>query len=224
MMEPEPSGIPPHAPLPDEPPRANWKRWVLVGCGGCLAVSLVLVIVGVALLFPVFAKARANGNRVSCVRNLETLGMAAMVYAEEYDETYAPAGTWNDTLRPYIIRSANTGRPRNDPFRCPEAPNSLHGYAYYGGLSGILTARVERPSETPMLYDSTANQPSAADMLVSFAPRHAGPSDGSKIGVVTFADGHVSTKAALPPNPPIAPPLERELSPIPPEGYRPGLP
>jgi hypothetical protein len=39
-------------------------------------------------LFPVFARARENARRTSCVNNLKQLGLGTMQYLQDYDDMY----------------------------------------------------------------------------------------------------------------------------------------
>ena len=41
-----------------------------------------------AILFPVFAKAREKARQTSCLSNVKQLGLAQMMYAQDYDERY----------------------------------------------------------------------------------------------------------------------------------------
>lgn len=58
-----------------------------------LLVVIAIIAVLAAILFPVFAQARAKGRQASCESNLRQIGAAAMMYAQDYDEMYLPYGT-----------------------------------------------------------------------------------------------------------------------------------
>ena len=49
-----------------------------------IAISAVLA----AFLFPVFAQAREKARAATCLSNVRQLGMAVMLYTQDYDETY----------------------------------------------------------------------------------------------------------------------------------------
>src|SRR5690606_21073667 len=67
-----------------------------------------------AILFPVFARARENARRTSCLSNLKQIGLGIMQYVQDYDETYplthydrTPGDSttryyWWSMLQPYI--------------------------------------------------------------------------------------------------------------------------
>ncbi len=53
-----------------------------------LLVVIAIIAILAAILFPVFARARASARRISCVSNLKQLGNALMQYTQDYDERY----------------------------------------------------------------------------------------------------------------------------------------
>ncbi|HVK04841.1 MAG TPA: DUF1559 domain-containing protein [Armatimonadaceae bacterium] len=69
--------------------------------GKCAAFTLIelLVVIAIiailaAILFPVFAQAREKARSASCLSNMKQIGLAAMMYAGDYDETLPETG-WN---------------------------------------------------------------------------------------------------------------------------------
>jgi len=73
-----------------------------------LLVVIAIISILAAILFPVFARAREQARKASCMSNLKQIGLAVMMYAEDYDETYPMAsmgytgGAYFDVLQPYI--------------------------------------------------------------------------------------------------------------------------
>lgn len=51
-----------------------------------LLVVIAIIAILAAILFPVFARARENARRTTCASNLRQLGLAAHMYAQDYDE------------------------------------------------------------------------------------------------------------------------------------------
>jgi type II secretory pathway pseudopilin PulG len=49
---------------------------------------IAIIAILAAILFPVFAQARAKARQVSCLSNFKQIGTAAMLYVQDYDETY----------------------------------------------------------------------------------------------------------------------------------------
>jgi prepilin-type N-terminal cleavage/methylation domain-containing protein/prepilin-type processing-associated H-X9-DG protein len=52
-----------------------------------LLVVIAIIAILAAILFPVFAQARERARAISCISNLKQLGLATMMYAQDYDET-----------------------------------------------------------------------------------------------------------------------------------------
>ncbi len=57
-----------------------------------LLVVIAIIAILAAILFPVFAQAREKARAISCISNVKQLGLGAMMYAQDYDETLLPAG------------------------------------------------------------------------------------------------------------------------------------
>jgi prepilin-type N-terminal cleavage/methylation domain-containing protein/prepilin-type processing-associated H-X9-DG protein len=63
-----------------------------------LLVVIAIIAILAAILFPVFAQAREKARQTSCLSNLKQMGLAVMMYAQDYDDTYpigfstAPSG------------------------------------------------------------------------------------------------------------------------------------
>ena len=81
-----------------------------------LLVVIAIIAILAAILFPVFARARENARRTSCLSNMKQIGLGALQYAQDYDEKWMvrsedpvsynlPGGipaTWDLVLQPYI--------------------------------------------------------------------------------------------------------------------------
>jgi prepilin-type N-terminal cleavage/methylation domain-containing protein/prepilin-type processing-associated H-X9-DG protein len=53
-----------------------------------LLVVIAIIAILAAILFPVFAQARARARAAKCLSGLKQLGLAQMMYLQDYDETY----------------------------------------------------------------------------------------------------------------------------------------
>ena len=53
-----------------------------------LLVVIAIIAILAAILFPVFAQAREKARQASSSSNLRQIGLAAMMYVQDYDETY----------------------------------------------------------------------------------------------------------------------------------------
>src|SRR3990172_12734890 len=52
-----------------------------------LLVVIAIIAILAAILFPVFARARENARKSSCQSNHKQIGVAVMMYSQDYDET-----------------------------------------------------------------------------------------------------------------------------------------
>lgn len=55
-----------------------------------LLVVIAIISILAAILFPVFAQARAKARAISCLSNMKQLGTGVMMYMQDYDETVIP--------------------------------------------------------------------------------------------------------------------------------------
>ncbi len=55
-----------------------------------LLVVITIIVILAAILFPVFAKAKERARQATCISNLKQIGMAVLMYADHYDDTYPP--------------------------------------------------------------------------------------------------------------------------------------
>lgn len=57
-----------------------------------LLVVIAIICLLAAILFPVFARARENARRTSCMSNLKQIALGNLMYVQDYDERFARAG------------------------------------------------------------------------------------------------------------------------------------
>src|SRR5258708_27118661 len=58
-----------------------------------LLVVIAIIAILAAILFPVFAKARAQARKIVGISNLKELGLGTMMYVQDYDESF-PYYNW----------------------------------------------------------------------------------------------------------------------------------
>lgn len=86
-----------------------------------LLVVIAIISILAAILFPVFARARENARRTSCLANVKQLALGVMMYSEDYDGRllyYAAAPSEGSSsmltgVLPYVKNS--------QIFRCPSS-------------------------------------------------------------------------------------------------------
>ncbi len=68
-----------------------------------LLVVIAIIAILAAILFPVFAKAREKARQTSCLSNMKQIGLASMMYAQDYDERLpGSCGPRTDWGVPYV--------------------------------------------------------------------------------------------------------------------------
>ncbi len=82
-----------------------------------LLVVIAIIAILAAILFPVFAQAREKARAITCVSNEQQLGLAMMMYVQDYDERFPDGGrsnhpqdywlnnfnaTWPNEIVPYV--------------------------------------------------------------------------------------------------------------------------
>ena len=60
-----------------------------------LLVVIAIIAILAAILFPVFAQARAKARQIVGISNLKQIGLATMMYTQDYDETF-PYYNWGE--------------------------------------------------------------------------------------------------------------------------------
>jgi prepilin-type N-terminal cleavage/methylation domain-containing protein/prepilin-type processing-associated H-X9-DG protein len=59
-----------------------------------LLVVIAIIAILAAILFPVFAQARAKGRQAACLSNEKQIGNAIMMYVQDYDEVMPACFSW----------------------------------------------------------------------------------------------------------------------------------
>lgn len=78
-----------------------------------LLVVIAIIAILAAILFPVFARARENARRTSCLSNMKQLGLGFIQYSQDYDERFPNLSSELGrgipiVLGPYIQKVAGT--------------------------------------------------------------------------------------------------------------------
>jgi len=133
-----------------------------------LLVVIAIIAILAAILFPVFSRAREQARKAACMSNMKQIGIALMMYVQDWDETYpfinacgtAPAnqvGPISIKLDPYV--------KNKQVFSCPSAGN-MHKSGIdiaWNNLMGKICRRYSNvnkltalptPAETAALGDS----------------------------------------------------------------------
>lgn len=155
--------------------------------GSVTGTLTIVAIAGYMLNRNFEARQRERAEQAACLSNLKQLGLAAHMYAQDYDERWCPAN-WNAPISGYT-RDA-------DLWECPSRPFNI-GYGMNNNLAWQEFASVDYPAETVALCDSIPRQrtyvyDSTPGPSITGGPEIL-PKDGvhSKGNNICFVDGHV---------------------------------
>jgi prepilin-type N-terminal cleavage/methylation domain-containing protein len=106
-----------------------------------LLVVIAIIAILAAILFPVFAQAKAAAKKTTCVSNMKQLGTAWMMYAMDHDDVVVPAwfggatNTSDGVSGPWAVQF-NRGYIKSPKFLvCPSFKNGTGMYDIYTGLN-----------------------------------------------------------------------------------------
>ena len=157
-------------------------------------ITIVILAIIAAVLFPFFARPRENVHRPTCASNLKQIGLGLMQYIQDYDEQYPPtrnaSGGWAELIYPYV--------KSDQIFHCPAAKSGASkttDYFFNARLSGVAAKDIAAPNLTLAMGDGLVNQ--SLDTSITQLP--ASWRDDSKSpahrhlqsAYYAFADGHV---------------------------------
>ncbi len=136
-----------------------------------LLVVIAIIAILAAILFPVFARARENARKTSCLSNMKQMGLGFMQYTQDYDErfprlqlstlsgaTKAPPYTypygWADALYPYTKSTQLLQCPSDS--MGPNPDSTQVGFTDYGynNLMGRGTGNMPEVNLSALEYAS----------------------------------------------------------------------
>ena len=132
-----------------------------------LLVVIAIIAILAAILFPVFARARENARRASCLSNLKQIGLGMMQYTQDYDEKYTlqdidgqtlgtPLGTGisvADILQPYIKSEQVWKCPSSSKIGSGAGRISYHANGCLIGPAPASLAAVQTVATTALFRD-----------------------------------------------------------------------
>lgn len=171
-----------------------------------LLVVIAIIAILAAILFPVFARARAKARSAACQSNLKQIGLAIMMYAQDTDEMLP------------IWGYGNTGSPDNGPAQgfyawdtvvmpymknqqilcCPDNPygRQFRGYAItrytadaYGDNRALAMDYVPKPADVVLLFDKGGKAPGLCGDAAAEAFFQSTASTGTGLKTDMFHNG-----------------------------------
>ena len=142
------------------------------------AVAVPIMAMIAAIMMPALSRTKGLAQRLVCATNMQSLGTAMMVYANDYDRKFPTADQWCDLL----IEHAGVD-PRS--FRCKPRATETFSYGFNENLDGLGTDDVS--PDTVVLFEIAGgrNVVSGPERLIT--DRHQ--EEGCNI---LFADGHTA--------------------------------
>jgi prepilin-type N-terminal cleavage/methylation domain-containing protein len=177
-----------------------------------LLVVIAIIAILAAILFPVFAQARERARAAGCLSNAKQMGLALMMYSQDYDEVYPSsfveiprincdnnnpmAIPYDAQLMPYI---------KNDGvFACPGDAHTLQGWlanqpgdfwncAYTGSPSKL---RRRSYGYVGQINTAAANQtPDANTGVSTWGQGHAMAAISNPADTIAFAESNTDAEA-----------------------------
>ncbi|MEN6344023.1 MAG: hypothetical protein ABFE16_01900 [Armatimonadia bacterium] len=124
----------------------------------------------------------SKSTQAACQSNMKQLGLALLMYCQDYDEKMPIADRWCDAVFPYCKNEAI--------FTCP-ADKEQWSYAMNYKLSRQLMARIEQPAWTIALFESEPSRRNAWDKDAPAGASLASPPRHGDFNNFAFTDGHV---------------------------------
>jgi prepilin-type N-terminal cleavage/methylation domain-containing protein/prepilin-type processing-associated H-X9-DG protein len=138
-----------------------------------LLVVIAIIAILASILFPVFARARENARRSSCMSNQKQIGLGVMQYAQDYDEKMPPVFTctdadcngsvvdyWQTLVQPYLKSTQIFVCPSDsDPGSMYSSTVPSYKYSYASNSVRILgnsDCDGATPITPPLMYASVA--------------------------------------------------------------------
>jgi prepilin-type N-terminal cleavage/methylation domain len=149
-----------------------------------LLVVIAIIAILAAILFPVFAQARAKARQTACLSNQKQIGTALMIYAQDFDETlpgnhnanaealglelgFMDPGSvrnWAKSLMPYVKNLAVWECPQAEPRNLTASPQYNYSFTSGAGntnlyLNGIVADRalavIPNPADIIFVHETS---------------------------------------------------------------------
>jgi prepilin-type N-terminal cleavage/methylation domain-containing protein len=155
-------------------PRRSTSGFTLIE----LLVVIAIIAILAAILFPVFAQARDKARQATCLSNCKQIGMAMMMYVQDYDEIF-PVVTGNPVSLPLPDGRTYTGRvvwplqtfpyiKNLGAYSCPNDEDPKQGWADTGANPYVGTWNKPIPLSYGANYEFTYTTAPVAMAAVNF--------------------------------------------------------
>jgi prepilin-type N-terminal cleavage/methylation domain-containing protein/prepilin-type processing-associated H-X9-DG protein len=153
-----------------------------------LLVVIAIIAILAAILFPVFAQAREKAREITCVSNEKQIGLAVLMYMQDYDDHYPQSQDenyieWYNWVYPYVKNGESGGLSsywgKGGLWDCPDAtglessagnpPQNQQGQNYGANLElFVANSNADPPysDHTPFQTTGEASVPSPASTIM----------------------------------------------------------
>lgn len=186
-----------------------------------LLVVIAIIAILAAILFPVFARAREKARQTACLSNIKQIGLATMMYCQDYDGVWCP--NWADRSdggtgwQPYLAAMAPQAQlmpyvKNVQVFVCPSRDTYLGwingghlmfgGYAYPDYFAGVLlTYGAGQLSATGTSMESLVAPTDVPAWADSVYPTSTGPGRCMAYPKLTYPNACNYNNPSIVPNP-----------------------
>jgi len=110
-----------------------------------LLVVIAIIAILAAILFPVFAQAREKARQTTCLNNIKQIGLATIMYTEDWDEKFPVMPNWIPDTAIGYLSEGHSGAVKVSPyvknkkiFECPSYSGQCSGT--WGGTMSDVSA------------------------------------------------------------------------------------
>lgn len=186
-----------------------------------LLVVIAIIAILAALLMPALSQARDKARQVKCISQLKQIGLAFMMYMQDYDEYLPAAATtenanaWPNRVRPYCGKKYGTGTI----FWCPSSEVTHNPWCDYGvnamysgdgsknhlmprgeGVENKLSTIKYSPSTVVLALDAFQPATPRREWMIDWCPLWINQWNNEPMNVhsgfanVLFCDGHAEPR------------------------------